>query len=207
MWKNPSIKLTLLAMAVAVGVAHAQTKPLYRWVDDKGQVHYGDKVQPGEAKQGREAIKNGVVTKVIPRELSGVELEQSQARIAAEKAATEAREQRIAHDRYLMQSFSSVADLQSAREERLSALDARAALAQTAVTENEKTLADLRARAAGKPAEGPLKKQIENFEASLIDNIQSVRKLREDRASTETRYTADIERFKALRAGTLRPGD
>jgi len=210
MWDQTTIKLTALALAfavVSVAQAAGESKALYRWVDENGQVHYGDKVQPSEAKRGREAIKNGVVTKVIPRELSGAELEQAQARIAAEKAAEEARQQRIARDRYLVQSFSSVADLQAAREERLAALDARAVLAQTAVTENEKTLADLRARTVSKAGEAALKKQIQSFESSLIENIQSVRKLREERALTETRYTADIERFKALRAGTIRFGD
>jgi len=210
MWDQTTIKLTALALAfavVSVAQAAGESKALYRWVDENGQVHYGDKVQPSEAKRGREAIKNGVVTKVIPRELAGAELEQAQARIAAEKAAEEARQQRIARDRYLVQSFSSVADLQAAREERLAALDARAVLAQTAVTENEKTLADLRARTVSKAGEAALKKQIQSFESSLIENIQSVRKLREERALTETRYTADIERFKALRAGTIRFGD
>jgi len=210
MWDQTTIKLTALALAfavVSVAQAAGESKALYRWVDENGQVHYGDKVQPSEAKRGREAIKNGVVTKVIPRELSGAELEQAQARIAAEKAAEEARQQRIARDRYLVQSFSSVADLQAAREERLAALDARAVLAQTAVTENEKTLADLRARTVSKAGEAALKKQIQSFESSLIENIQSVRKLREERALTENRYTADIERFKALRAGTIRFGD
>lgn len=197
----------LLAALMAVGLAHAQGKALYRWVDEKGQVHYGDKVPPTDSKRGRESINaNGLVTKVVPRELTGAELEQAQARRAAEKSAEEAHQQRIVYDRYLLQSFSSVADLQSAREERLSALDARLGLAQAAVLENEKTLADLRARTPGKPPTGPLKQQIETFENSLIDNIQAVRKLRDERDSTATKYTADIERFKALRAGTIRQG-
>jgi len=199
-----------LAAALAVFASPlmaADGKQLYRWVDANGQVHYGDRVPASEAKQGRESLKNGVVTKVIPRELTGAELEREKARQAAAKVAAEARQQRIAHDKYLLQSFASVADLQDARETRLASLDGRITLAAKAVEDNEKTLADLRARAGSKPPEGPLKAQIETFEGSLIDNLQAVRKLREERTATAARYTADIERFKGLRAGTIQQGD
>jgi len=171
-------------------------------------VHYGDKVPPKDSKQGRESInKQGTVTKVIPRELSGAELDQALARRAAEKAAEEAHQQRIVYDRYLLQSFASVADLQAAREERLTALDGRLQLAQNAVAETEKVLADLRARTAGKAADAALKTQIESYEGSLIDNLQAVRKLRDERTATAAKFAADIERFKGLRAGTIRAGD
>lgn len=198
----------IIALLMVSGSVQAQGKQLYRWVDEKGQVHYGDKVPAQDAKQGREAInKQGTVTKVVPRELSGAELEQALARRAAEKAEAEAQQQRLVYDRYLLQSFASVADLQAAREERLTALDGRLLLAQNAVGETEKVLADLRARATGKAAEGPLKAQIESYENSLIDNLQAVRKLRDERTATVAKFSADIERFKGLRAGTIRAGD
>lgn len=197
--------LALLLMATA---SAASDRTLYRWVDEKGQVHYGDKVPAKDAKQGRETInKQGVVTKAVPRELQGEELAREQARQAAEKEAQEARQRRLTHDRYLLQSFSSVAGLQTAREERLTALDARINLAQAAVTENEKVLADLREREQGKAPSADLRAQIESFESSLIDNLQALRKLRDERASTEQQYTDDIARFKALRSGAIKKGD
>ena len=205
---DKTMKLLLLAMfMMAMSAARADGKTLFRWVDEKGQVHFGDKVPPQESKQGRETLnKHGTVTKVVPRELSGAELEQAQARLAAKKAAEEAQLQRLAYDRYLLISFTSVADLQSAREERLTALDARIGLTQTSVLDIEKTLAELRERASTKPPDAPLNKQIQSYEGSLIDSLQALRKLREERSATEIKYTADIERFKALRAGTIKQG-
>lgn len=205
---NRVIGTALIALAMAAGSVHADGKALYRWVDEKGQVHYGDKVPPKDSKQGRESInKQGTVTKVIPRELSGAELDQALAKRAAEKAAEEAHQQRIVYDRYLLQSFASVADLQVAREERLTAIDGRLQLAQNAVAETEKVLADLRARTTGKAPDAALKTQIESYEGSLIDNLQAVRKLRDERTATAAKFAADIERFKGLRAGTIRAGD
>lgn len=200
----------LIAAVFAANVAHAagKTKPVYRWVDANGQVHYGDKMQPSESKQGRETIGgNGIVSKVIPRELTGDELVQAQARRAAEKAAAEARQQRIVYDRALLLSFNNVAQLQAVREERVAAVEARQLLAEKAVQDNEKTLADLRARAGDEAPKGQLKEQIETFEASLIDNLEVVRKLRAEHSETVAKYVYDIDRFKALRAGTIKQGD
>ncbi len=202
-----SILLAALVWQFSVTTHAAESRALYRWVDEKGQVHYGDKVPPGESKQGRESIKNGIVTKKVPRELKGAELEREQARLAEVKVAAEAYQQRAANDRYLLQSFASVADLQDARDQRLNSLDARIQLAEKAVVENEKTLADLRARSSGKPPDPVLRTQIETFEGSLIDNLQAVHKLRQERTATEARYTTDIARFKGLKMGTIKKGD
>lgn len=186
----------------------SKDKTLYRWVDENGQVHYGDRVPASDAKRGREALnQQGTVTKVVPRELNGAELEQAQARLAAQQAAAEARQQRLIYDRYLLQSFASVADLQAVREERLLALEGRISLTQAAVLDNEKTLADLRERAGAKTVAPQLQKQIDSFESSLIDNLQALRKLRDERAATEIKYANDIERFKGLRAGTIAQGE
>ena len=73
--------------------------------------------------------------------------------------------------------------------------------------ETERVLADLRARTTGKQPDGALKTQIETYEGALIDNLQAVRKLRDERTATTAKFSADIERFKGLRAGTIRAGD
>lgn len=181
---------------------------LMRWVDEKGQVHYGDKIPPQSAKQGREELdRRGLVTKTVPKELdaAGLERQRLDQRDADMKAAQFSA--RRDHDRYLLQSFGSVADLQSAREERLSALDARISLAQKAAEENEKVLDELRGRAGKNPPTGELAKQIEMFETSLVDNLQLSKRLQAERAETEQKYSHDIERFKLLRSGKIRPGD
>lgn len=199
--------LLAAALGLGAGAAVAADKALYRWVDENGQVHYGDKVPPKDAKQGRETINDGRVTKVVPRELTGAELQAAQTRLLEEKARQDAKQQRLIYDRYLLQSFASVADLQAAREERLTAIEGRIALAQKAVLDNEKTLTDLRARSGAEPPTGDLKKQTESFEGSLVDNLQVLRRLRDERGLTEAKYAADIERFKQLRAGTIQQGE
>jgi hypothetical protein len=200
--------LMMMATGLASAAAVDSKKALYRWTDEKGQVHYGDKVPPQEAKQGREAINNqGTVLKVVPKQLEGAELEKAQAKAREEKAEQDAAAQRVAYDRYLLSSFGSVADLQASREERLTALDGRITLAQKAVDDNEKTLADLRGRASNGKPDAKLQSQLDTYDGALIDNLQAVRKLKQERAATEEKYALDIDRFKKLRAGTIHVGD
>ncbi|MDP3856215.1 MAG: DUF4124 domain-containing protein [Stagnimonas sp.] len=192
-------------LLLAAGPAAAQQKQnLYRWVDEKGQVHFGDRIPPQYAKQGREELnQQGLVTKTVPHEPTAEDLarQREQAELAAKLV------QRRDHDRYLLQSFGSVADLQAAREDRLTALDGRITLAQKAAVENEATLEELRGRAGGKAPDEKLAKQIESFENGLVDNLQLIQRLQVERGKTEQTYAEDIERFKLLRAGKIKPGD
>lgn len=200
---RPAPLALLLGALLLAPVAQADGKKLYRWVDEKGQVHFGDKVPPKDAKQGRDQLNDqGMVTRSVPREPTAEDLERQR------QQAEEARQaqQRRDHDRYLLQSFGSVADLQNAREDRLTALDGRIALAQKAAEETEKTLDDLRGRAGDKPPPEALAKQIESFENALVENLQLSKRLREERDATERRYGEDIERFKLLRSGKIKPG-
>lgn len=194
----------LLGMALAAQAVAADDKKLYRWVDDKGQVHFGDKVPPQDAKQGRETLnRQGMVTGAVPREPTAEELAQQRAQALAREEAA----RRAVLDRTLLQSYTSVAELQAAREDRVATIDGRTVLARKAVADNEKVLEDLRARAGDKPPPPELAKQIETFEASLVDNLQLVQRLGEERSQIEAQFSADIERFKLLRAGKIKPGD
>ena len=44
--KITAASLALALMTAGMNVARAENKALFRWVDEKGQVHYGDKVPP-----------------------------------------------------------------------------------------------------------------------------------------------------------------
>lgn len=181
----------------------ADEKRLFRWTDAEGRVHYGDKIPPQDAKQGKAAInKQGVVTKVVPRELTAAERTAAAAAAKTAQAAANARARLAAADRYLVQAYASVADIQAARTERLAAIDSRIVLVGKAVVDTEATLGKLRQRAN----EPGVALQIATFERALIENLQAQAKLREERAATLEKFAIDIDRYKRLKAGTLQAG-
>lgn len=94
LWSQPSLftfgwRASLLALGLlASWPAHA----LYRWVDDKGAVHFSDRL-PSDPKNGSAVLNDkGQVLKLNPRQLSPEELQ------AKAEAEEKARKDKIAKD-------------------------------------------------------------------------------------------------------------
>ncbi|MEC9408150.1 MAG: DUF4124 domain-containing protein [Pseudomonadota bacterium] len=195
------ILMTLLSMASA-GLAQSK---LYRWVDDNGQVHYGDRIPPQYAKKERAEInERGVVVDVKAREKTSDELAAEQAAALAAAEEAQRAEEQARYDRYLISSFNSVADLMALRDDRLSLLESRLTLARKSVADTEKSLTGLierrdKLQSAGKPVPDKLNKQISEFESSLVAGLRSVSGLEEEQVETRRKFTNDIERYIELR--------
>ena len=199
-----SRRLVLLALAgtlLAPSLAGAQ---MYRWVDENGQVHYGDRVPPKYAKQQRDELnERGVVVDSKARELTADE------RVTQQRAEREAQEAKLAaaeqarYDRYLVTTFSSVTEIIELRDARLATLDGRLELAQENSAKTENTLTKLIAKrkklqADLKDVPDKLHKQINSFESGLLDGMRMVRSIQDDRAETEAKFQRDIERYLEL---------
>ncbi|MEN8821773.1 MAG: DUF4124 domain-containing protein [Abyssibacter sp.] len=195
------ILMTLLSMTSA-GLAQSK---LYRWVDDNGQVHYGDRIPPQYAKKERAEInERGVVVDVKAREKTSDELAAEQAAALAAAEEAQRAEEQARYDRYLISSFNSVADLMALRDDRLSLLESRLTLARKSVADTEKSLTGLierrdKLQSAGKPVPDKLNKQISEFESSLVAGLRSVSGLEEEQVETRRKFTNDIERYIELR--------
>lgn len=195
------ILMTLLSMASA-GLAQSK---LYRWVDDNGQVHYGDRIPPQYAKKERAEInERGVVVDVKAREKTSDELAAEQAAALAAAEEAQRAEEQARYDRYLISSFNSVADLMALRDDRLSLLESRLTLARKSVADTEKSLTGLierrdKLQSAGKPVPDKLNKHISEFESSLVAGLRSVSGLEEEQVETRRKFTNDIERYIELR--------
>ena len=93
---------------------------LYRWVDEKGVVHFGDRIPAKYAKIEREIYSSqGVVIKVLPAEKTKEQLVaeelQRQLNIEQERLGKLA----DLRDTTLLSSYNDVSDIERARDERL----------------------------------------------------------------------------------------
>ena len=108
----------LLTLACFSGGAFAQTSDkgsvAYRWVDEHGVVHYGDSIPPKYSRDSRQILNSQGV------EIGHVDAEKSQAQLAAEAKANERRVAQQQHDYFLLSTYTSVQDIESLRDERLS---------------------------------------------------------------------------------------
>lgn len=206
-------KILMVAMLATCGatIPLAHAGKLQCWVDDKGVRACGDRVPPQYAKQERKVLnEHGVVVGTKAREKTQEEVAEAQRQAAAVAAEKKRYEEQVAYDKYMLQTFESVTQMQGVRDTRLATLDGRLKLAERSVTDAENSLKGLRERLAALEKEGKtdvrLKKQVTDFEASLVDTLRSVAQMKKEREEISLKFSADAERFKQLRAGQVQMG-
>ena len=122
-WALPLAGAALLALAVASssGAAHAAT---YKWVDEKGVIHYTDKMPPEEMNKGRiELNKQGVPVKATepaptPEQRRAMALEEQRQKEIAKQQDDQAR-----RDRALLSSYTSESEIDLARNRSLRTIE------------------------------------------------------------------------------------
>lgn len=177
------------------------------WTDAQGSRVCGDSVPPEYAKQEVNVMdKQGRVVDTRAREKTPEEL------AAEQKAAQEAEalklktEKQAAYDKYLTDGYSSVKDLERARNERLATLDGRINLANQAVAGSDKAKTDLQARIDGLLKKGrPVEvqqKQLRDVDKSLRDNRAAISQMQKDREHVCSDFLRDIQRYQELTMGS-----
>ena len=113
----------LIALAILVGCIFSTVflqAGLYRWVDEKGVVHFGDRIPAKYAKIEREIYSSqGLVIEVLPAEKTKEQLvaEELQRQLTIEQ---ERLGKLAAHrDNTLLSSYRNVSDIERARDEKL----------------------------------------------------------------------------------------
>jgi len=188
--------LALLSMTAAAA--------LYRWVDEKGRVQYSDKPPADAGKGGVEMSNRGVVKKKLDTALTQEEKKaQEEAAVKRRAEQQEAAAQRRA-DHALLQSFSSVQEIDMKRDRELQAIDAMI----SNLKGQERTLldrlnedkrrADVQSKSGKQPGDG-LKEDIARGEAEVKVVKEDIQRRTQDAADTRVKYEALKKRYVELR--------
>jgi len=194
-----------LLLSPGSGAAERQGKS-YKWIDDEGNVHYGDQVPPEYAKQERRVMdEQGRTVKVYeaaktPEERA--EQERLEAiRVEEEKKAKE----RAARDRSLLSTYSSEEDMLLARDGRLAAVDAVIQLTSSRIKNMQENLFKLEQEAAefersGKPPPVGLSQQASNLQEHIKENEEYIKTKEQEKQAITLKFSEDIARFRELRS-------
>ena len=196
------LSISLLAMPTP-GAAAPKT---YRWVDNQGNVFYGDKIPPEYAKQGsKELSEQGVVVKTNapPKTDEQRAEEQRQAQLQIEKDRII--KEKNAHDRMLLNTFSTEDDMVMTRNGKVAAIDAMINATKSRNESLKKSLTSLRASAAerernGQIIPGNLRSDIDAMHAQIQNNINYIASKEHEQELLRTQFEADLERFRELKA-------
>jgi hypothetical protein len=194
----------LLALALMFAApVHATT---YKWVDEKGIVHYTDKIPPEAINKGNvELNKQGLPIKKTDPALTP---EQQKAR-----AAEEARAQQIAKDRELVErrdrallaTYTTESEIDLARNRAVSTIDAQvqSSTAYSAMLNKRKLELDGKKAALGdKPIPPVLEREAANIDDELAKQADLISAKQKEMIIVNARYDADKRRWKELRAVT-----
>lgn len=175
------------------------------WTNKEGVKECGNNVPPEYAQQGHQELsKQGMLKEEQKAVKTKEELEAEAITAAAKKEAKLKQEQQAKEDKILLQTFSSVADIELARNERIKAVDASIKLAQK---RTETIQADLDKRIqsaaaderAGKTPGDALLKDIESLRRQIGNNNDYIEAKHMEQEQTNLEYTAKIERYKELK--------
>lgn len=151
MLRLPAVSVALALAAFAVDSAGAASNGArnpekkgdvtYKWVDEKGITHYGDYVPPEYAKRERAVLnEEGVVIRKL-------EAEKSPEQRAAEALRLRDTEARKQHDQFLLNTYTSVDDIETLRDQRLEQIVGQSAAATQYVESLNSRLTGLQAKA------------------------------------------------------------
>ncbi|MGH8265249.1 MAG: DUF4124 domain-containing protein [Steroidobacteraceae bacterium] len=203
----------VLAVALTPQLADASSRPnstgtqkekLYRWVDDKGVVHYGDSIPPEYSKQERDILnKQGV-------QIGTLEAEKTPAQVAEELRKREAARQSQARDEILLRTYLSAEQIEQLRDQRLDLIESQIKVTTQYLRSRRSRLAELHTQsrlfrpystnASARPMPDQLAEELVRTMNDIRVQEESLDTKRNEQQSLRDQFHRDIERFKELKA-------
>jgi hypothetical protein len=174
------MNLRVLALLATLGMlgaslaspAAAQGK-VYRWVDDKGVVHFGDAIPPEYSRERHEVLDGRGTRTTVHDE--------------APKTP-----QRDARDRALLASYGSVADIEAVRDRRLGYLVAQNEVASDRLGALHTRRQELADNPAALNELATVEQRIVEYDAEIERRDLEIARIRDE-------FDSDIARFRELR--------
>jgi hypothetical protein len=202
---DPSrLGLAFLLVAALLLAGSPSGAATYKWVDEKGVVHYTDKIPPEAVNKGNVEInKQGVTVRktepaLTPEQRRARELEElRQQQLAREREEIDRR------DRALLATYTTESEIDLARRRALSTIDAQmqgASNYSTLLSRRKVELDAKKAALGGKPVPLVLERELANIDVELQKQVELIATKTKEIAVVNARYDLDKKRWSDLRA-------
>lgn len=197
---------TLLVASAAAQSSSEKPKKLYKWVDEKGNVHYSDTVPNDQIRNGRQEI-TGSSVKTVARQKTAEELEAERLAALQEAELKRIRDAQDVADRALLMTYPTEADLFRARDKELEGVDGTMATNKMAITSHEKALTDMLSSAAEfERAKKPVPLQVTQSIDKIRKDLEEQRRLSSQYEASKLQIRSDYDkklaRYLELKART-----
>jgi len=196
-------KLLLIATTSLLLASSMAQAGLYRWVDDKGEVHFSDKVPAAASRKVvDEFSKHGGIKNTVDPEAdirAKLELKENAEAIAREEAIKQAKLDKVAtlkkRDDYLLSTYENEGEIIKSFKTKIKLMKGNAAILKTQNVVLEKKLNKLlKSRAATKNQA----KKIVDITKTIEQYKQALQQNKEERTNISKNYQSDIKRFNEL---------
>ena len=192
----------LAGLSLAIGVQSAAF--LYRYVNEHGVTVIDYSIPPKYVHSGYEILNpDGTVHEVVPRSLTEEELADQSSAAYRERVEAEEAERLQKWDESLLLRYSSIEDIEAARDRALAELRIRISILQSnirslqsQVENNQRRAADAERRGREVPVE--VVATIEGLQSEIVETGRSIRDRKKEIEVVEHGFQRDIERFALL---------
>lgn len=196
--------LFTLQVVLVVSSFSVQAK-MFKWVDENGQMHFGDKIpQKYLVKEHDEFNEHGVKTKHREAEKTAAEKAEQRSLEAERKKVALAEEKQKKLDRELLDIYSTERDLIVARDSRLNAIATQVQMSEAIISASnkkiesmEKQVIDIKAEKREVPIYLYNRIDSEKQEVAVQTKVMNNHKKRS--AEILEKYNGYIERFRVVR--------
>ncbi len=196
----------LLLLSLGCSLSFPASARLYKWVDDKGATHYGEVVPPEYAKKNRSELSSAGRVVNTQEALTPEQLRAKEDALRKQRADEEATQNQKRQDKALLNTFSSVAEIDASKARSLQQVEGKitSTAMQIKITQNK--LAGLQgeaktAIAAGKHIPIAVRDEIKETQARLAKQQADLATYQAEKQTVETRFETDKARYRYLTEG------
>jgi hypothetical protein len=193
--------VTLLAAPAFAGTGNGRT--VYKWVDEKGVTHYGDRIPPEYATQERQVINSQGI------EISRLEAQKTPEALAAEEQKRLEADQARNRDKNLLNTYGTVQEIERLRDQRVTLLSDQIKVTSQFLEVLNGRLKKLRLSSAhfkpysSDPGAQAMPDQVAEDLVRVGNDIrtqeENLRRKRSEAATMSKQFESDIERLKELK--------
>ena len=198
-----SVLLLLATMCFSAGAGPANGRKMYKWVDEQGVTHFGDRIPPEYAAQEQHVINSQGV------ETERIEAQRTPEQLAAEEKKKFDAEQKASRDKNLLNTYVSVSEIERLRDQRLTLLSDQIKVTSQFLEILNGRMKKLRVASqrfkpySSDPKAPPMTDQVAEDLVRVGNDIhtqeENLRERRSEEATMSKQFESDIERFKVLK--------
>jgi len=187
------------ALAAGAGPARAAT---YKWVDEKGVVHYSDKMPPEAVdKASVELNAQGIPVKKTEQALTPEQRRAKEQEEARRSELAKQQEEVARRDRALVATYTSESEIDLARSRSLQTINNVIHSSQAYSEQLTKRKAELEVKkteSKGKPVTAAIDRELESIDSELGRQAELIAQKQREIAAITAKYDADKQRWREL---------